>query len=68
MKPKMEMSGLDARGASPHLRGMAERNDPRKPKDPREAKLAEALRANLRRRKAGAVPVPAQNPHKPSTD
>jgi hypothetical protein len=34
---------------------MAKPPDPAKPKpDPREAKLAQALRANLRRRKAGA--------------
>jgi len=33
--------------------------------DPKEAKLAEALRANLRRRKASTRPQP--NPDKPST-
>ncbi len=34
----------------------------------REAKLAQALRANLRRRKAVGGNPPAQKPDKPSTD
>ena len=34
----------------------------------REAKLAQALRANLRRRKAAAAPPPAPKPHNSSTD
>jgi hypothetical protein len=45
--------------------------DDEKPKaaaDPKEAKLAEALRANLRRRKAAARPgAPASTPDKSST-
>jgi len=34
----------------------------------REEKLAQALRANLRRRKAAGVPPPAQKPQGNSTD
>ena len=40
--------------------------DARPPADPKEAKLAEALRANLRRRKAAARPPPAHDPDEPS--
>jgi hypothetical protein len=36
------------------------------PKGPREVKLAEALRANLRRRKAAARPPSAPKPDKAS--
>jgi len=43
------------------------KDDKASPPDTREAKLAQALRANLRRRKAGAS-APAQDPHKPRTD
>ena len=46
---------LDGPVFGPHPREMAENDPPRSPKptpDPREARLAEALRANLRRRKA----------------
>jgi hypothetical protein len=40
---------------------MAKPPDPGKPKpNPREAKLAQALRANLRRRKAGAEARPTK--------
>jgi hypothetical protein len=47
---------------------MADKDETRKPPgDPREAKLAQALRANLRRRKATA-PMPAPKPHETSTD
>jgi hypothetical protein len=43
---------------------MAEDKDDRKPpRPPREAKLAEALRANLRRRKAATSSGAAQKPH-----
>ena len=46
--------------------------DPDKDRKPagesREAKLAQALRANLRRRKAAAAEPPAPKPHKTSTD
>ena len=66
MKPQIEARTLDRRGASPHLVAMAERDEDRKPdRESREAKLAQALRANLRRRKAGA---PAKAPAKPKTD
>ena len=63
---------LDGRDASPHLVGMAQddadknagKTDPRAQRD---AKLAQALRANLRRRKA-AAPPPAPKAHKSTTD
>jgi hypothetical protein len=48
---------------------MADRDEPKKaPADPREAKLAQALRANLRRRKAVSAPPPAPKPHETSAD
>jgi hypothetical protein len=48
---------------------MAERNEDGKPGGGlREAKLAQALRANLRRRKAAGAPPPAPKPHDSSTD
>jgi hypothetical protein len=48
---------------------MAEdQKDKKGAREPREAKLAQALRANLRRRKAVASPAPAQKPHKSTTD
>ncbi|PZQ55220.1 MAG: hypothetical protein DI570_22265 [Phenylobacterium zucineum] len=60
---------LDGRDASPHLAFMAKRDDEQKGAgESREAKLAQALRANLRRRKAAGASPPAQNPDKPSTD
>ena len=47
--------GLDDEDASPHPEDMAKPPDPAKTKpDAREAKLAQALRANLRRRKSGS--------------
>jgi len=48
--------GLDAVDASPHLEEMAQREDPKSKSGDREAKLAQALRANLRRRKTGPEP------------
>jgi len=48
---------------------MAERDDEQnRTRESREAKLAQALRANLRRRKAGAPPPPAPKPDKNTTD
>jgi len=48
---------------------MAEREDDRKGgAEGREAKLAQALRANLRRRKTAGITPPAPNPQKNSTD
>ncbi|WP_293676925.1 hypothetical protein [uncultured Phenylobacterium sp.] len=48
---------------------MVERDDDgRSHPKAREAKLAQALRANLRRRKAAAAPPPAPKPHNSSTD
>lgn len=42
---------------------MSKGNEGRKsPPDPKEAKLAQALRANLRRRKAGRESSPTSNP------
>ena len=69
MKPQIDMDVLDARDASPHLQVMAG-DDPREKKasDSREAKLAQALRANLRRRKAADAPAAAQKADKPSAD
>jgi len=69
VKPQIVSEALDGRDASPHLGEMAEGKDDRAGvAQSREAKLAQALRANLRRRKAGAAPAPAQKPHKPTTD
>jgi hypothetical protein len=41
-------------------------NDAKPPPGSKEAKLAEALRANLRRRKAAQRPPPARDPDEPS--
>ncbi|TAJ70716.1 MAG: hypothetical protein EPO51_16645 [Phenylobacterium sp.] len=68
MKPQIEQRTLDGRDASPHLQDMAGQDDDQKrARDSREAKLAQALRANLRRRKA-APPPPAPNPDRNTTD
>ena len=69
MKPQIERRVLDGRDRSPHLQSMANEDKDRKGADPRrEAKLAQALRANLRRRKAAAAPPSPSNPDKTSTD
>jgi len=69
VKPQIEREALDGRDGSPHLVDMAEREGDKKGgRDSREAKLAQALRANLRRRKAAAPPPPAQKPHNSTTD
>jgi hypothetical protein len=48
---------------------MGEKDQGRKPAgDSREAKLAQALRANLRRRKGAPPPPQAPKPHETSTD
>jgi hypothetical protein len=48
---------------------MAETDKPAKPSpDTREAKLAQALRANLRRRKAGGAAPPAPKAQETSMD
>jgi hypothetical protein len=61
VKPQSKAKWLDEAGASPHPSVMEPDDKPRKTHlDPKEAKLAEALRANLRRRKAAprqAAPV-----------
>jgi hypothetical protein len=50
----------------PHQSAMAKDDERAKAPDPKEAKLAEALRANLRRRKAaGRAAAPSSD--KPST-
>ena len=55
MKPYSAGRSLDAAGATPQLMAMPPADKPPKPPGPeREANLAQALRANLRRRKAGA--------------
>lgn len=63
------MDVLDGQDRSPHLEDMAKGDkEAAGAIDPREAKLAQALRANLKRRKAGAVAPPASKPDKSSTD
>jgi hypothetical protein len=48
---------------------MADPDKDRRPAaESREAKLAQALRANLRRRKAAPPAPPASKPHETSTD
>ncbi|THD62725.1 MAG: hypothetical protein E8A49_07000 [Phenylobacterium sp.] len=57
MKPQSARGRLDRGDRAPHPFDMT--SPPSPPKDPvsdREAKLAQALRANLRRRKTGAKP------------
>lgn len=57
------------RDASPHLGWMAKGDaEDKGASESREAKLAQALRANLRRRKAVGASPPAQKPDKASTD
>jgi len=64
----MAHAALDGRDASPHLQIMADKDKPpRSAADARETKLAQALRANLRRRKA-AVAAPAPKAQESSTD
>ncbi len=60
---------LDGRDASPHLGGMSgQDNDPKTAAASREAKLAQALRANLRRRKATPATPSAQKADSKTTD
>jgi hypothetical protein len=63
VKPQLQDGGLDGAGASPHLGEMARREDPKAKPSEREAKLAQALRANLRRRKT--APEPNRAPESP---
>lgn len=57
MKPQSKAKVLDDADGSPHPWIMVANDDRRKPPaDSREAKLAQALRANLRRRKVGGQP------------
>jgi len=56
VKPQSAGLRLDGGDASPHPEAMVKSDDKTKPApSQREAKLAQALRANLRRRKAGGV-------------
>src|SRR5579859_5667543 len=56
VKPQSAPRGLDGQDPAPHPLRMTPADDPPKPPpNEREAKLAQALRANLRRRKAGPV-------------
>ena len=56
MKPQSEATGLTSAAGPAHRWGMAKAADPPKSKRAeRDEKLAAALRANLRRRKAGAA-------------
>jgi len=69
VKPQIAAERLDGRDASPHLRSMPAQDDRKKPdRESREAKLAQALRANLRRRKAAGAPPPAPKSHETSAD
>jgi hypothetical protein len=69
VKPQIEPEALDGRDASPHLGRMGHKDKPEKPAaDSREAKLAQALRANLRRRKATGAAPPAPKLQEGSTD
>ena len=62
MKPQSAAWALDGSDASPHPLGMPPADKPpNKPPSDRETKLAQALRANLRRRKA-AGPTPLSKP------
>jgi len=66
VKPQSARRGLDARDASPHPSGMGDNDKtPKAQPSSREAKLAQALRANLRRRKASGESKPAEKPDKP---
>jgi len=70
VKPQSKVNALDEAGASPHPSGMDPKDKSgKRPSDPKEAKLAEALRANLRRRKAAPRPSPtAKPPREPGAD
>ena len=54
VKPQSALTALDVRDRAPHPSDMSPADDPPKPPpSERETKLAQALRANLRRRKVG---------------
>jgi len=68
VKPQIERAALDGRDASPHLNRMADKEKPVRPAaSARETKLAQALRANLRRRKVTEAGPPLK-PQDSSTD
>ena len=59
MKPQSVADGLDGADRAPHPSVMTTSDkDPKPQLTEREQKLAQALRANLRRRKAGEHPSP----------
>jgi hypothetical protein len=63
VKPQLQPFALDRADASPHPFDMAAPGkSPQDPASEREAKLAQALRANLRRRKAPGRPDPKDKP------
>ena len=69
MKPQIDARALDGADASPHLSAMAERpEDKPNERESREAKLAQALRTNLRRRKAAGAAPPRPKAHESDTD
>ncbi|RAK54963.1 hypothetical protein DJ017_10700 [Phenylobacterium soli] len=68
MKPQSLHAALDGLHASPHLSAMGKGDDQKRPAPTdREARLAQALRANLRRRKVDSPradrPAAGQSPH-----
>ena len=66
MKPQSADPGLDGADPAPHPLGVPPSDKVPTTSPDREAKLAEALRANLRRRKAGSAPN-APQPAKPKS-
>jgi hypothetical protein len=63
VKPQIEGERLDGGGCPPHIGQMAWQDEtPKATLEVREAKLAQALRANLRRRKAQAPPKVSEAP------
>lgn len=69
MKPQSIAQALDGAGASPHPSDMEPKDKGAKPgPDSREAKLAAALRANLRRRKAADRAADSPKKSRPASD
>ena len=69
MKPQSIAEALDGADASPHPSGMEPKDkDGKGSADSREAKLAAALRANLRRRKAAAPAGESPKKSPPASD
>jgi hypothetical protein len=69
VKPKIEHEALDGPDRAPHPTGVSDpKDEDSAARAAREARLAEALRANLRRRKAAKAAPPARNPHEKPSD